>query len=50
MVFSGGLAAGWRITLKDNFYIEPFVRGGYPYGWGAGIMAGITTYNKEARE
>jgi hypothetical protein len=50
MVFSGGLAAGWRITLKDNFYIEPFARGGYPFGWGAGIMTGITTKRNEVKE
>ena len=36
----GGLAAGWRINIGRNFYLEPAVRGGYPYIWGAGLMAG----------
>ena len=37
--FSGGLSAGWRIVTK-NWGIEPAVRFGYPYIWGAGITAG----------
>ena len=37
----GSLGAGWRYTLGNNWYIEPFVRGGYPFIWGAGITAGL---------
>ena len=37
---SGGLSAGWRFTLADVFFIEPSVRGGYPYIWGVTITAG----------
>jgi hypothetical protein len=39
--FLGGLAAGWRFTIGKNWYIEPTVRGGYPFIWGAGLAAGI---------
>ena len=38
--FSGGLAAGWRITFKENWYLEPAARGGYPHIWGFSIAAG----------
>jgi hypothetical protein len=31
--------AGVRIPL-ENFYLEPYVRGGYPFIWGFGIIAG----------
>ncbi|MDR2135009.1 MAG: hypothetical protein LBO76_00140, partial [Treponema sp.] len=37
--FLGGLAAGWRIPL-GAWYLEPAVRGGYPYIWGAGLAFG----------
>ena len=39
--FLGGLRAGMRIPAGANFYVEPFVRGGYPFLIGAGVMAGI---------
>jgi hypothetical protein len=35
----GGLAVGWRIPL-GSWYLEPALRGGYPYIWGAGIGFG----------
>lgn len=35
----GGLTMGVRIPLKD-WYVEPYVRGGYPVIWGSGIIAG----------
>jgi hypothetical protein len=35
----GGLSAGMRVLLKD-WYVEPYVRGGYPFMWGAGVSAG----------
>ena len=34
-----GAAFGFRI-VSGNFYIEPVLRGGYPYMFGAGISAG----------
>ena len=37
---SGGLSLGFRITA-GNFYIEPSLRGGYPYLFGAGLGAGF---------
>jgi hypothetical protein len=37
--FLGGLALGWRIPL-GLWYVEPAVRGGYPYVWGAGLSFG----------
>jgi hypothetical protein len=47
--FSGGLALGWRFVLGQNMYIEPLLRGGYPFAWGAGLTAGIIT-RKENHE
>jgi len=41
---SAGLAAGWRFPLGTRFYIEPVIRGGYPYIFGAGLSAGIKFY------
>ena len=38
---SAGLAAGWRFLLGNRFYLEPAVRGGYPYIIGAGLSAGF---------
>jgi len=43
--FSGGLGAGWRFPLGQYFYLEPRVRGGYPYLFGASITAGIRFLN-----
>lgn len=37
---SAGGAIGFRIA-SGNFYFEPFLRGGYPYIFGAGINAGF---------
>lgn len=37
---SAGLALGFRIPL-GNFYVEPILRGGYPYMFGAGLGAGF---------
>jgi len=41
--FMGGLRLGYRFLLGKRrfFYLEPYARGGYPFAWGAGIMAGI---------
>jgi hypothetical protein len=35
----GGLALGWRLPL-GSWYLEPVLRGGYPYLWGAGLGFG----------
>jgi len=40
--FLGGLAAGWRYYVKNKWYIEPSVRGGYPFIWGVGFHAGTS--------
>lgn len=37
--FLGGLAVGWRFHL-GRWYLEPALRGGYPYIWGAGLGFG----------
>ena len=41
--FLGGLRMGYRFLLgaSRHFYLEPYARGGYPFLWGAGLMAGI---------
>ena len=38
--FMGGLAFGWRINLGRLLYLEPSVKGGYPFAWGASLMIG----------
>jgi len=38
---SAGLAVGWRFPLGTHWYIEPAVRTGYPYIYGAGVSAGF---------
>jgi hypothetical protein len=35
----GGLALGIRFPL-GAWFVEPYVRGGYPFLWGAGVSAG----------
>jgi len=39
--FSAGLTVGWRFPFGKYFYVEPAIRGGYPYKAGAGVSAGI---------
>ena len=39
--FLGGLGLGWRFHLGRSFYLEPSVRGGYPFAWGAGLNFGF---------
>jgi hypothetical protein len=41
LTFLGGLALGWRFVIGKNWYMEPAVRGGYPFIWGAGISIGL---------
>jgi hypothetical protein len=38
--FLGGIAFGWRYNFLKNWYIEPYVRCGYPFVWGTGFLAG----------
>jgi hypothetical protein len=38
--FLGGAAFGWRYDFNKNWHIEPYVRCGYPFIWGAGFHAG----------
>jgi len=39
----GGLRLGCRFLLGSgrSFYLEPYARGGYPFLWGAGLIAGF---------
>jgi len=37
---SAGLSLGWRFILGQNFFLEPAVRGGYPYIAGLGLSIG----------
>jgi len=39
--FLAGLSAGWRFYLNKNWYMEPSIRGGYPFFWGAGLIGGF---------
>jgi len=36
----GGLTAGMRLEMENRWYLEPALRGGYPFTWGAGITLG----------
>jgi hypothetical protein len=40
-LFDGGLRVGIRIPLGKRFYVEPYGRGGYPFVFGVGVMAGV---------
>jgi len=40
-VFSIGAGFGWRFLIKEKWFIEPYIRGGYPYLAGAGLSAGM---------
>jgi len=40
-MISAGLSFGWRFIFYDRFYVEPAIRGGYPYLFGATVSAGI---------
>ena len=37
---SGGMALGWRFLLSEILFLEPSLRGGYPYIAGAGLSMG----------
>jgi len=36
-----GIAAGWRFSLRERWYIEPAIRAGYPYLIGVGVSGGF---------
>ena len=36
-----GITAGRRFSLGNRFFIEPYIRGGYPYYGGVGLSAGV---------
>jgi hypothetical protein len=38
---TAGLAAGWRFPLGRRWFVEPFVRAGYPFIAGAGVGTGM---------
>jgi hypothetical protein len=40
-MFSAGLCFGWRFMFSDIVFIEPHIRGGYPYLISAGVSAGL---------
>jgi len=42
--FVGSISAGWRFMMNNQWYIEPFIRGGYPYIFGAGFSTGFRFY------
>jgi len=35
------IRAGYRLPFSRNFYIEPYIRAGYPVMWGAGLICGM---------
>lgn len=39
---SGGFTLGSRVSLPGGWYLEPYVRGGYPYIGGAGLLVGFS--------
>jgi hypothetical protein len=38
---SAGVILGWRFPLGSHWYVEPYLRTGYPYVAGAGASAGF---------
>jgi len=39
--FSAGAGFGWRIPLGKYWFLEPAVRAGYPYMYGAGVSIAL---------
>jgi len=39
--FLGGLRTGYRLPLGSMFYVDPYLRLGYPFVFGLGALAGI---------
>ena len=40
-MFSAGLVFGWRFLLGNTFFIEPSLRGGYPFVIGGALSTGL---------
>jgi hypothetical protein len=40
-IISAGLSFGWRFLFLNRWFVEPSIRGGYPYAAGAGLSAGV---------
>jgi len=40
-LFLGGLRGGYRLPFGSMFYVDPYVRVGYPFVFGIGASAGI---------
>jgi hypothetical protein len=40
-MISAGLSFGWRFLFLNRWFVEPAIRGGYPYLAGAGVSAGV---------
>ena len=40
-MFSAGLSMGWRFHIGNLFFIEPSIRGGYPYMAGFSLLSGV---------
>jgi len=40
-IFNAGVSFGWRFLFMNRFFIEPAIRGGYPYRVGLGIGLGV---------
>ncbi|MCL2411880.1 MAG: hypothetical protein FWC97_09595, partial [Treponema sp.] len=38
---STGVGLGWRFIFANRVFVEPFVRGGFPYAFGAAVSAGF---------
>ncbi|MCL2185274.1 MAG: hypothetical protein FWB86_05390 [Treponema sp.] len=38
---NGGMSFGWRFVFKNRLFVEPSIRGGYPYLIGANVSAGV---------
>ena len=47
-MFSGGLRTGFRLPYSAQaWYIEPYARGGYPFIFSVGVVAGVRFFHKE---
>jgi hypothetical protein len=40
-MINAGLSIGWRFVFFDRLFLEPSVRGGFPYLMGATVSAGV---------
>lgn len=40
-MIDAGLSGGYRLPLGASFYLEPYLRLGYPFGFGVGVTGGM---------